>query len=85
MTCRFVVKSNSMEFVHVLSLDMIFLMFPDAVGQLLLAHGLQIPDNTALVHDNQRGLLDQILQIGLKIPYVEVIFCQPLAFSIDCC
>lgn len=32
---------------------MIFLMFPDTVWELLLAQGLQIPDDAALVHDDQ--------------------------------
>ena len=57
---------------HILSLDMIFLMFPDTVGQLLLSERLQIPDNASLVHDDERGLLDQVLDVGLLVKKKEV-------------
>lgn len=55
---------------------MVFLMFPDAVWQGQLAHGLQVTDNPALVHDDERGLLDQVLDVGLvehikRVQYVE--------------
>lgn len=45
---------------------MVFLMFPDTVWQRQLAHGLQVTDNSALVHDNEGSLLDQVLDVGLK-------------------